>query len=288
MATSGPKKRTLGPLLVAAVLVTVSFAVLGGGTAGAEVDSTSSAVQPRLSANKIMNARIPSVCGFQPGRLVNGVLPGTAPGNLSLNDALITFGNFRGDSADEAVVPVFCNGGGIGWPNALLFFSSSGSVVAVRDLGDLYVEGIATVFGISIRKGAIHVRVSGIGQEGDAMCCGTADARLVYRWKPGGLQLASKQLITEKQALNRVLGHVNAGHYDKAMRLADPSVVGTLKTFRKPSAPYGIYDCYPVDAFDFDGADRKCMTSGSTYAFYAYMDNVGFASWRVIGMQILD
>ena len=126
---------------------------------------------PQITApswDELKHASIPEQCGHPATQLVDGKDQSLGPndGYFELTPSLysgktgILQGVPSSDAGPLTAVVVSCNGGGVGWPNSVMFFSSGGQYYGV---GDLY-EGLGwEAQGMSGpgREGIISISLSG-------------------------------------------------------------------------------------------------------------------------------
>ena len=69
---------------------------------------------------------VPSMCGNPAGKLKNGQLPGH---HVQLNYPVSKLGQIVPGGGREAAAAFWCSQGGIGWPDHLVFYSSTGAII---------------------------------------------------------------------------------------------------------------------------------------------------------------
>lgn len=129
---------------------------LGSGSAPPAPAPSTAPTVPDLSG-----IAVPSLCGYPPGTLVDGVLPAelTAPGDLGWTGLAAT-ADLDGDGTAEIAASFYCNGGGVGWPEQVLVLRADLSPVGVLDLSDVPVPistWRATVTALVAEPGSIRV-----------------------------------------------------------------------------------------------------------------------------------
>ena len=158
---------------------------------------------PQLVApswDELKNASIPEHCGHPATQLVEGKDQSLGPndGYFELTPSLysgetgILQGVPSSDAGPLTAVVVSCNGGGVGWPNSVMFFSSGGQYYGV---GDLY-EGLGWealgmsgpgregIISISLSGDRVQVYTSATTME-DPLCCPSTEAMLSLRASGG-------------------------------------------------------------------------------------------------------
>ncbi len=143
----------------------------------AALEALNSSAIPLPSTNDTFrNARIPSLCGFSPGVLVGGVLPGIAPGDgmVGLDERFApAVGDVNADQITDAAVVMSCTHGGVAWPDQLVLYTAGNVVVGSIDLGVLSGDAPrATVESLAFQDGRFEIAWL-TNQAGDLDCCPT-------------------------------------------------------------------------------------------------------------------
>jgi hypothetical protein len=142
--------------------------------AAGELDRIAAA--PPLTLAALQNARVPSLCEFPPGLLVQGALRSIAPsdGGVGMDDRIpLAVGDVNGDGLPDAAAVVGCTHGGVSWPEQIVIYTTGNLLVGSVDLGSL-TEGAAraTVESMTYVDGRFDV-AWWTNQAGDLDCCPT-------------------------------------------------------------------------------------------------------------------
>ncbi|MFN3215489.1 MAG: hypothetical protein ACE367_03230 [Acidimicrobiales bacterium] len=258
-------------LLTALMIVMTSIASVLAGTAA-----------PIDSAADLANARVPSLCDHPAGRLRNGVLPGIPEGQgvVALRRDQVAIGRLLPGGRGHAAAVIACNRGGVAWPDNVVFYNRRGRIIGHVELFDVTRGGREHVRRIWIRNRRVHIEVANIAQEGDAACCGTASAKLVYRWdrQSRSMELVQRRIFTERNAMNGLIAAFNDDDRTRASRFATDEVVELLWNWRGYELQVG--HCV-APAVLVEGA-RQCdagPTDGAPLAFFFGMRQTAWNRW---------
>lgn len=212
-----------GLSLVVAGVLTGALALTGAAVTPANATSIK---------DKLPSAPVPSLCEYPAGRLVNGRLPGTGAGNVTLDLTRSRVGNLIKGGGSGAAAVLSCSQGGVGWPDHVVFYDSKLRIIGHFDSGRIGVQsGRAHITAVSISKRVVTIRVIAVGQSGDNDLWGSAGAKVTYaydRHKKSMTRRAVK-IYRELSAGKKLLSLVRAGKVSQAKKLADGSVVSGLK-----------------------------------------------------------
>jgi hypothetical protein len=241
----------------------------------------------------LSSAPVPSVCGHRAGRLVDGHLPGipAQSGYVELTHAVL--GEVK-PGGRGAVAVLACSQGGVSWPDHLVFYSPRLTVIGHVDLYDQTRGGREHVYVAPvIEAGQVRVRVENIAQPGDAACCGTESADLVFAWDRAD-QRIERVAITrynERRTATRLVGAIMAGQRATAQTLATGAVVEELATLAR-SGRLVINECanasvpgWPWASYRwFLGSDRGCVVgvvraSGHDSAYLLRLNKRDWRTW---------
>ena len=191
-------KRNLAFTLVAAAM---ALCLAGCGCAAA-----TPAGSPSWS--QLQSAKIPSVCGHPPTKLVNGKHTGIAPGQGSLQLRRTLTGGKSGviagvpSSAGRlTAVVAMCNHGGVGMPSEILFFGPGPKLYAATNLLEgrwdrAGFEGPARdgVTSMSVTADGLALNVDAYRRL-DALCCSTGKSAV--NLKIGGGRATITRLVAK-------------------------------------------------------------------------------------------
>lgn len=175
-------------VFVLAILVCIASCgrLTGNNTVNKSIQQTSS--QPNVSVNlhELLNAEVPAACEHPSGRLSNGFLgdPSSNSGSVSLRKDVLDSVNANkpgptlsiGTDESVAVAAVIsCDKGGVDWPNIVVIWDKSMSLVSWIDLRN--TDGHrGKVSAISLKGNEIDVKWIFAGDQ-DALCCATHSAQ---------------------------------------------------------------------------------------------------------------
>lgn len=271
-----PKLRAL--VFTAAVLAATTSVLAAPQPANAHASTT--------LAERLKSAPVPSLCGHPAGRLVNGTLPGIAPGQgeVSLgNPARIRTGRVKG-FGKVVVAVVDCNQGGVAWPQNFVLWTPKLKVITGRSLMDFTHGGREYVHGLRIRRGKLTINVAGITAEDEPFCCGTGMARITARGKNGRLK-ASTQHFRERTAARSFVKHVNNRRWVKARKLGTSGAVTFFKA-RRSQGRMSVATCFSNPNPPEPGIARSCyVTFGDGTAGLLNLSVPKFGRWRVVSGQ---
>ena len=147
-----------------------------------------------VSAEQLMNAWIPPVCGHEAGQLVDGVLPvadqlsgfakiaGVDPWDGSPPDPAIVIGDVTGDGVDDGMIDIYCSAGGVPWPSVLVFYTNGGEYLGAAPRSEVVENpGRGPADELTIRDGRVNFSWYAPGPN-DGACCPTRfmRAQMVY------------------------------------------------------------------------------------------------------------
>jgi hypothetical protein len=132
------------------------------------------------------------------------------------------------------VAALSCSQGGVSWPQVLVFYDRELRLVQHFNLYSITRGGRESVRSIRIANGVTTVQVQGIGQPGNAACCGTASATVTFAWnaKKKQLDVTGRRIHTEQAAAQAFLAAIRAGNDGEARRYASGSDVENLISLR--------------------------------------------------------
>ena len=102
---------------------------------------------PGLTPDMVLNAKIPSMCGFPAGQLKDGVLPADHPeypnaSHPTVYQEQVATGDMDGDGIDDLAAVFTCNMGGVSWPAFIQLFHNTDEGIA--PMGEPYSTGDIT------------------------------------------------------------------------------------------------------------------------------------------------
>ena len=185
---------------------TLKFTALAIAMALAMVGCGCAAPTPRPSPSwkQVQSARIPSLCGHKPTKLVKGKHTGILPGRgmfelsptlYSGKSGVIT--NVASSGGPLTAVVANCNQGGVSWPHEILFFGPGAKFVASTDLYEgrwdaigLYGPARNGVQSLTRTSAGLSIDVMA-SRPSDASCCPSARASVNLKVSGGKVVITS-------------------------------------------------------------------------------------------------
>ncbi|QJW35501.1 hypothetical protein [Cellulosimicrobium protaetiae] len=242
---------------------------------------------PTLDA--VLGARVPSLCDFPPGRLVDGVLEGTAPdgpeGGVWLEDEVV-HGSLGPEAVPVAVGVFSCHHGGSAWPQVLgvLEAGPEESTAQVTHVLSPFEEtqfGREWVEDVTFVDGAVEVRWW-TGTDEDSLAMGDSPASARYVLDGDALTPTDVVVHTAEGATFELLEALDARDAGAATALADEAIHADLRalvehgeTMREPECTHedrGRWSC-------------RTLTSGGWYGVLTW-ETAGWGPWSLTGLEI--
>lgn len=211
----------------------------------------------------------------QPLTMVNGEVSGFPDGFGGIGierfaPVLVT--DVDGDGGDDLVVPIYCTAGGSGYTNEIYAYSAGGLLgeIAVGQGVDPYWE--FTIHTMSVDQG---IRVSYVaGFDDEPLCCGTRAVLDRWIYQEGQFVLPERSIVDPESHSRELIGAVNDGNREAALRFTSAEVVDYLIAYR----PWSLQTCY----FQFinDEPSRACPIIDVTgYSETLGWVRTGFTTW---------
>lgn len=200
--------------------------------AGTALYGPLSSAQALPIMQRLLAAPVPGMCGYPAGRLIDGHLPGTAPGNVDLDLARTRVGKLIKGRASGAAAVFSCSQGGVGWPEHVVFYDSGTKVIGHFDSGSIGVaSGRAKVARVTISKRVVTIRLLAIGQPGDNDLWGSAGAKVTYAYDRHKKRMTrrSATVYRESSTARKLLSLVRGNKLRQARTLAAADVVNGLR-----------------------------------------------------------
>ncbi len=280
-------------LAVAALSLVVASAM-------ATTPAAASAPSERGSGFHPKSARVPSLCGFPAGRLVNGSLP--IPGDegavtLHKSSKARASGVLRRQRGTSHVLTLRCGRGYHYEQQHVLVYSRSGRVVKRFPLSRYFAGGeVLDVRRTSIKKKKLTIEVTHVEQEGDAYFREIAAGMVKVAWKRSGLKVVRKRVFTERPAARAFVAAIVDGDRRRALRHASPHVVDQALQLRQPGQVMEYRGCigpysagWPTHVSTDYGRMCTLVTydpesgHGSGYGLF-----MGKSSWRTFKVRQLE
>lgn len=300
-ARHGARARTW----VAGLLATATLLGVAAAPTVAQDDPASRAAP--VSSASLLEAPVPSLCGFPAGRLSDGHLPGPdGYGGAWLSEpSLHAFGDLDGSPGVDAAAVVRCNHGGVGWPDNVVVWDSQLRVLGSFTTSDLTGGERDVVTRLARTGSTVRLDVVGITRSGDASCCGSRDARVALRYDPAKSRVAvvGRRLFDERRSAARTERLAEKGRWSALREVAARRVQRDLRQVHRHALRTRLDSCIGVldgswpspDALEWagaSGASRGCLVS----VFYRHdrelyrsvsmlaMKRTGFGRWRAVGL----
>lgn len=145
-----------------------------------------------VTAASLESAPVPALCRHEAATLVDGVQPdipqGNGEGKLVSKPAsggvasrLIALGDLTGDGVGDAAAIFNCDGGGVPWPDHLLFYTAGPKLLGSVFLGDYVGDARYATESITYRDGGIDIATRA-GTPAEGGCCVFESATLRFTW----------------------------------------------------------------------------------------------------------
>lgn len=272
--------------------------VVGAGMA--TTPASASLPSERGSGFHPKSARVPSLCGFPAGRLMNGSLPiAGEEGAVTLHESskARASGVLRRQRGRSHVLTLRCGRGYHYEQQHVLVYSRSGRVVKKFPLSRFFAGGdVLDVRRASIRKKKLTVEVTHVEQEGDAYFNEIAAGLLQIKWKRSGPKVVRKRVYTERPAARAFVAAIVAGDRGRALRHGSPHVVDQALGLRQPNLVMEYRGCigpyspgWPTHVSTSYGRMCTLVTydpetgNGSGYGLF-----MGKSSWRTFKVRQLE
>ena len=264
-----------------------------------------------ITAADLLAAPVPASCRHRAGTLRDGELPGIPEGEGEMMlawkarpgsrpDDVVALGDLTGDGAGDAAAVLYCNAGGVSWPEMVAFYAPGPRLLGAVLLSDVNLPGNEPgsndfVHRLRYRDGAVLAEWT-TQQRGDPSANGTLDYSAALRWDGRRINVSGLTGTTERQVLDRFTAGLAGGG---AERLAAPGAAAQAATlFRTYPAAAGTgARCFGTGTFDLPpgaaddpviansrSADRVCLFAtgalGTPWIALG-MRRTGFRQWRV-------
>ncbi|MEU9779627.1 hypothetical protein AB0H92_01305 [Streptomyces phaeochromogenes] len=273
-----------------------------------------------VTARSLLSAPVPADCHHRAGKLVDGKLPGIPEiqGVMGLSwvetdrprSDLLAFGDLNRDGAGDAAATLFCNAGGVSWPEIIAFYEHGPTLIGSVSLSTINLPGHdpgenALVHRLRYADGGVVTQWS-TQQDGDPGASATLDYTATLRWDGHAVVASSLTAVTERGAVDRFLSALRKHDTAAASALAASGVgAEAANQFRfYPHALAGAPTCYgpnsdfPPNAAglgsiggpEFVEAQRYCLlptsAEGGEYVVLG-MSKAGFQRWQVSSFNVI-
>lgn len=287
---------------------------------GAVNDDISSR-QPVTEAD-LLSAPVPADCQHPAGTLVNGHLPGIAHGDGTMGLAwldggrpasdLLASGDLNGDGRDDAAAVLYCDAGGVAWPEIVAFYTQGPRLLGSVSLSDINLPGHepgenAFVDTVRYHDGVVTTTWS-TQQAGDPASTPTLDYSADMRWNGRKIVPVHLATVTEVDTMRHFTAAVRQGRTETATTLGTAAAATDAATaartypdaFAAEPTCYGLIDLGipdvakalidPGASTEVRGADRLCLlpTGAGTPQYVAVaMKKTGFEKWQALWVRTI-
>ncbi|WP_052270290.1 lipase/acyltransferase domain-containing protein [Streptomyces sp. MUSC 125] len=273
-----------------------------------------------VTASSLLSAPVPAACGHPAGKLSSGKLPGVPKGRGVMGLAwvttgqpradLLTFGDLDGDGTGDAAAALYCDAGGVPWPEIIAFYGPGSTLIGHISLSDINLPGHeagenALVHRLRYTAKGVVVQWS-TQQDGAPGASATLDYTATLRWNGHAITASGLTATTERSTVDRFLRALRDHDTITASSLAADGVAEeAVSQFRSygdalaatpdclgpnsdfPPSAEGLPD---VGGPAYVAATRYCLlpttAGGATYVVLG-MDKTGFQRWQVSSLSIV-
>jgi hypothetical protein len=270
-----------------------------------------------VTADDLLSAPVPASCRHKAGTLVNGKLPGIAPhdgemelawlgGSTAAQQDLLVLGDLTRDGVGDAAAVLYCNAGGVSWPEMVSFYTHGPTLLGTVFLDTVNLPGRQpgendNVHRLRYHNGAVEAEWT-TQQQDDPAANGTLDYSATLRWNGSRIVVSGLTGTTERQTVDQFVADVARGDLAAASALAAPGVAEeTADQLRHyPAAAHAQATCYGGSSLELlrasendpalaatigtGTADRLCLLPASSAPpnrIMLGMGHTGFRHWRV-------
>ena len=280
----------------------------------------------RVVEADLLSASVPSLCGHPEGTLEDGLLPGLEEGVVwifttefgSIPGGRAAYGPL-GDGPDAgAAVAVYCDRGGVAWPESVVVYGPGPEYLGHVVLSDL-APGRQRVEWISISGGAVTVRFTDTYAADESGSRGRLDGTVELTLEDGELAVGEPEFVDERPTAQEALRAAQAGDTDSLGAIATSDAAAELlrlveearaavsspapgmetpppsptpsgeptpsgaPTHVLPPGELGVGECTSPLAGAPDGARATCtlVDSGGVVA-HLHLNRLRFATWQLI------
>ncbi|MDG5808734.1 alpha/beta hydrolase [Streptomyces ossamyceticus] len=272
-----------------------------------------------VTARSLLSAPVPAACGHRAGKLVDGKLPGIPEihGVMGLSwvetdrprSDLVAFGDLNRDGASDAAATLYCNAGGVSWPEIIAFYERGPTLLGSVSLSTINLPEHepgqnAHVHRLRYADGGVVTQWS-TQQDGDPAASATLDYTATLRWDGNAVAASGVSATTERATVGRFLSALRRNDTSAASAMAAPGVgANSAERFRvyphalaaEPTC-YGPNSDFPPNAGGFGSigvpeivdAERYCLlptsAEGGEYVVLG-MAKTGFQRWQVSSFNV--
>ncbi|MGQ0843145.1 MAG: esterase/lipase family protein [Sporichthyaceae bacterium] len=212
---------------------------------------------------------VPSMCGHPAGTLVDGRLPGIAPGagEVVLGSTLnperakdfTVFGDLTSDGVPDTVVVMKCSDAGGAGPDSVLVYDSQATLLGGIGLDRVTKRRDNSVYQVKIAKQKAQIDWL-TSREGDDPNAPTVDARAVFSYDVQKAALVPGKLVsyTEVGPASKLFEAVRTGTGGAtALSIAPQEIVDAMQATHRSDGAFQSFTCYgPSPQDDWPQAAR--------------------------------
>lgn len=244
----------------------------------------------RLTQADLLSAPVPSLCGHPAGRLVEGLLPGLAAGVVwvftdssgAIPPGRVAYGALGEDLSSGAAVAVYCDQGGVGWPEAVVLYRPGPTYLGHVVLSEL-APGRQQVEEITLSRGVVTVRFTDTYAAGESGSRGRRDGIVELRVVNGEIVVAEPEFVDERATAEEAVRAAVAGDGAALAALATSDAATELLRLAGEARAANTLEKLRVGACMApllgapDGTRATCLLDGA----HLHLSRVGFATWQL-------
>ena len=243
-----------------------------------------------LTAEQLNSLEVPAICQQEAGTLVDGALDiDPYDGMVQINQETSAIGQIVPGKGDGAAVVFDCNGGGIGWPQQVLFYDNHAEVVGQFDTSAVGESpGRQTVTAVEFKDGQVVLTVAAVPLPDDNVLWGSSEATAVYEWdvEQEAMVQTSLEILDPAPVAEAFAQALQDRDRDAALELGTASVVNDLWPTGNQNVTVGEF------SYDDTWATQFLELSQRGYLiYYEYPDAVpgeGGITAFLIMMEVVD
>ncbi|MGM0385176.1 MAG: hypothetical protein ACQERF_04245 [Actinomycetota bacterium] len=273
----------------------------------------------RVVQADLLAAPVPSLCGHPEGELEDGLLPGLESGVVwifanpsgRIPAGRVAYGPLEGGPDTGAAVAVYCDQGGVGWPESVVLYGPGPEYLGHLVLSDL-APGRQKVEWISISRGVVTVRFTETYAPDETGSRGRLDGTVTLRLRDGELVVSEPEFVDERPTAMEALRAASMGDTGSLRTLAtsdaatellrrveearaaaaatpSPSPAPAQPTPSDPTmhvlppGELGIGECTSPLAGAPDGTRATCtLVDADGVVANMHLSRVRFATWQLI------
>lgn len=244
----------------------------------------------RVVQADLLAAPVPSLCGHPEGVLEDGLLPGLESGVVwiftnpsgAIPAGRVAYGPLDDGPDTGAAVAVYCDQGGVSWPESVVLYGPGPEYLGHVVLSDL-APGRQKVEWISISRGVVTVRFTETYAADETGSRGRLDGTVTLRLRDGELIVSEPELVDERPTALEALRAAQMGDTESLRTVATSDAATELLRRIEESPDATIGGCSSPLAGAPDGTRATCtlVDSGGVVA-NLHLSRLRFATWQLI------